>query len=115
MSKSTIEFLKHIFEETQFIIDNSQGLTQEILDKNEVLKRAIVRSLEIIGEAAKSVDEDFRAEYSSVSWSSMAKMRDKLIHHYFGVDYDIVLDVVLKKIPELHHQIRQILDNEDKS
>ncbi len=60
MSKSAIEFIRHIFEETRFIIDNSQELSREELDDNEVLKRAIVRSLEIIGEASKKVDEDIR-------------------------------------------------------
>ncbi|MBK8493203.1 MAG: DUF86 domain-containing protein [Saprospirales bacterium] len=115
MSKSSIEFMRHIFEETQFIIENSEGLSREGLDENEVLKRAIVRSLEIIGEAAKKVDEDLRDQYSSVAWSSMSKMRDKLIHHYFGVDYDIVMDVVLNKIPELHFQIQQILEEESEA
>lgn len=113
MSKSAIEFLRHIFEETQFIIVNSGGISKEDLLDDEVLKRAIVRSLEIIGEAAKKVDEDIRNKYSSVAWSSMAKMRDKLIHHYFGVDYDIVMDVVMNKIPELHYQIQQILEEEN--
>jgi uncharacterized protein with HEPN domain len=113
MSKSAIEFLRHIFEETRFILDNSEGLDGDALMQNEVLKRAIVRSLEIIGEAAKKVDDEFRNEYSSIAWSSMAKMRDKLIHHYFGVDYDIVMDVILNKIPELHHQIQEILKEED--
>jgi uncharacterized protein with HEPN domain len=70
-----------------------------------------VRSIEIIGEASKKVDETFRSDFTSVPWSSMAKMRDKLIHHYFGVDYDIVFDVVKNKIPELHDQIKKILEN----
>jgi uncharacterized protein with HEPN domain len=109
MSKSAIEFLRHILEETSFILDNTNGLDSDALMKNEVLKRAVVRSLEIIGEAAKKVDDEFKNEYGSVAWSSMAKMRDKLIHHYFGVDYDIVIDVVLNKIPELHYQIQEIL------
>ena len=110
MSKSSIEFLRHIREETSLIIGNSGGLDKEALEEDEVLKRAIVRSLEIIGEAAKKVDEAFREEYSSIEWTGMARMRDKLIHHYFGVDYEIVLDVVQNKIPELHHQIQRIIE-----
>ena len=113
MSKSAIEFLRHIFEETSFILENSKELDSDALMQNEILKRAIVRSLEIIGEAAKKVDSEFRNEYSSIAWSSMAKMRDKLIHHYFGVDYDIVIDVVLNKIPELHYQIQEIMKEAD--
>lgn len=110
MSKSSIEFLRHILEETDFIIRNSEGLTQRSLEEDEVLKRAIVRSLEIIGEAAKKVDEELRSQYSSVDWNGMARMRGKLIHHYFGIDYEIVMDVVQNKIPDLHHQLKKIIE-----
>lgn len=109
MSRSSLEFLRHIHIETSFIVQYSQGLTVELLSENEVLKRAILRSIEIIGEVAKQVDDDFKAEYPAISWSGMAKMRDKIIHHYFGVDYEIVYDVMLNKIPELHFQISNIL------
>jgi uncharacterized protein with HEPN domain len=80
-------------EEGTFILKNTVEVDLDELLQNEVLKRAIVRSLEIIGEAAKKVDEETRLKYSEIEWRSMAKMRDKLIHHYFGVDYEIVLDV----------------------
>jgi uncharacterized protein with HEPN domain len=69
-----------------------------------------VRSIEIIGEASKQIPEDFRRRYPDIEWRAMAGMRDKVIHHYFGVDYDIVWDVVLNKIPALRLRISQILD-----
>jgi uncharacterized protein with HEPN domain len=65
--------------------------------------------LEIIGEAAKQVPEDFRNQHPNVQWKSMAGMRDRLIHAYFGVDYEIVWDVVQTRIPELRQQIASIL------
>ena len=68
-----------------------------------------MRSLEIIGEAAKQVPEDFRNQHQNVQWKSMAGMRDRLIHAYFGVDYEIVWDVVQTRIPELRQQIASIL------
>jgi uncharacterized protein with HEPN domain len=77
--------------------------------KNETIQRAFVRSLEIIGEAAKQVPEDFRNQHPNVQWKSMAGMRDRLIHAYFGVDYAIVWDVVQTRIPELRQQIASIL------
>ena len=69
-------------------------------------------AIEIIGEASKQVPEDFRGEYPYIEWRAMAGMRDKLVHEYFGVDYDIVWDVVTSKIPRLRHEIELILQEE---
>ena len=69
-------------------------------------------AIEIIGEASKQVPEDFRGEYPHIEWRAMAGMRDKLVHEYFGVDYDIVWDVVTSKIPRLRHEIELILQEE---
>lgn len=77
--------------------------------KNETVQRAFVRSLEIIGKAAKQVPEDFRNQHPNVEWKSMAGMRDRLIHAYFGVDYEIVWDVVQTRVPELRQRIASIL------
>jgi uncharacterized protein with HEPN domain len=77
---------------------------------DETLRRAFVRSLEIIGEAAKQVADSFRSRYPTIEWRAMAGMRDRLIHDYFGVDYELVWDVVHKRIPELRGQIASILE-----
>jgi uncharacterized protein with HEPN domain len=76
---------------------------------NEILKRAVVRSLEIIGEATKNISHDFRLRHPSVEWRAMAGIRDKLIHNYLGVNYSIVWDVVRNKIPVLKEKIEYIL------
>ena len=73
-------------------------------------QRAFVRSLEIIGEAVKKVPEEFRAQYPAVEWRAIAGMRDRLIHGYFGVDYELVWDVVQKRVPKLRSQIASILE-----
>ena len=65
--------------------------------KDDILKRACVRSLEVIGEAVKNLPEDFKDEYPELEWKKIAGIRDKLIHHYFGVDWDIVWDVIQNK------------------
>jgi uncharacterized protein with HEPN domain len=78
---------------------------------NETLRRAAVRSLEIIGEAAKKVPEEFRANYPAIEWRAMSGMRDRLIHDYFGVDYELVWDVVQNHIPILQQQISSILNS----
>ena len=80
--------------------------------RDETLKRAFVRSLEVIGEATKNVSTELRQKYSHIDWKAMAGMRDRLIHHYFGIDYDIVWDVVTNKVPLLHREIQQIIQHE---
>ena len=69
-----------------------------------------MRSLEVIGEAVKNLPEEFRASHSEVEWRSIARMRDRLIHGYFGVDYQLVWDVVQEKLPELKRNIQSIID-----
>jgi uncharacterized protein with HEPN domain len=88
--KSYIEYLCHIHDEIEFLLDKSQALNEEDFLRDEVLKRAFVRSLEIIGEAVKMLPLDFRQRYPQTNWRALAGTRDKLIHHYFGIDYEIV-------------------------
>ena len=85
------------------------GLSFDEFVASDTLRRAFVRSLEIVGEAAKKVPDEFRAQHPDVEWRAMAGMRDRLIHDYFGVDYELVWDVVQKRIPELHSQLTAIL------
>lgn len=112
MSKEPIESIRHIAEERSYIISVSNDLSIDVFLSDETLKRAIVRSLEIIGEATERVPTDFREKYSSIQWKSMAGMRDRLIHDYFGINYLIVWDVVINKIPELNDQIKEALNQE---
>jgi uncharacterized protein with HEPN domain len=109
MSFEPRDYLRHILLEAEYLLDQSQGLSFERFAADETLRRAFVRSLKVIGEAVKNLPEEFRASHPEVDWRSIARMRDRLIHGYFGVDYELVWDVVQEKLPELKRNIQSIL------
>lgn len=109
--KDSIEYLKHILDECLFVqsvIDDN--ITYDDFLENETLKRAVVRSLEIIGEATKKIPADVKIKWNTIKWKHMAGMRDRLIHDYMGINYKIVWDVVKNIIPMLTIQIKEIIE-----
>ncbi len=110
MSKQPEDFLRHINDECEYLKSVSADIKFEEFLANETLKRAVVRSLEIIGEATKKIPADSKINWSSVPWKNMAGMRDRLIHDYIGVNYTIVWDVVKNKIPDINKHITEILE-----
>lgn len=112
MSVSPLDYLRHILDEAKYLMDRMEGLSKNAFLHDETLKRAFVRSIEIIGEAAKRVSVELKEKYPQLQWRAMAGMRDKLVHDYLGIDYDIVWDVVTNKLPRLRSNIEQILQEE---
>jgi uncharacterized protein with HEPN domain len=113
MYKDPLEYIRHILDECEFILSViGPDTNKTALLSDETLKRAVVRSLEIIGEASKQIPVDFKLKWGFVNWKNMAGMRDRLIHDYMGINYSIVWDVAKNKIPEITEQIISILDQE---
>lgn len=109
MSASNLELVRHMLIESEFILKHVQGKSKDEVLNDEVLCRAIIRSLEIIGEAAKKIDEELKSLYPHIEWKKITGTRDKLIHDYFGIDYDIVYDIIENKIPDLDYFLREII------
>jgi len=83
----------------------------EILMADEVLRRACVKSLEIIGEASRNISDDLKMAHPEVPWRPMIGMRNKLVHHYFGVDWEIVDDALKNELPEIRLSLLKIVNN----
>jgi len=112
MSLSQIEFLRHILDECLYLLKESRQCTFEEFLTNDRLARAVCRSFEIIGEASNKIHPDFKVKYPLVPWRYMSDIRNKIIHHYFGVDYDIVWDTINSDIPKLKETIEIIIEKE---
>jgi uncharacterized protein with HEPN domain len=109
VSLSPLEYIHHILDEIDFILTQISDMDYESFVRNSKVKRAFVRSLEIIGEASKKLPE-FRVMQPDIEWRKITGMRDRLIHDYFGVDYTIVWDVAATKLSDLRMKLQTLLE-----
>jgi uncharacterized protein with HEPN domain len=115
MKKDSLIYIEHIYTCIQKVIHYTQNFDENMFLENELVQDAVIRNFEIIGEATKNLDHDFRLKYPQIEWKKIAGMRDKLIHDYIGVDLWAVWNVVEKILPTLKIQIESILIEENKN
>lgn len=106
--KDDMIFITHILECINNIEEFSKNLTEKKLRENKMKQDAIIRELEIIGEASKNLSEEFKNKHKSIEWKTIAGFRDKLIHHYFGIELERVWNVLKKDLPKLKEEISRI-------
>ncbi len=104
-------YLKDILEAMEAIERFVEGMEFEYFKSDDKTSSAVLRKFEIIGEATKNVPETIKQKYSIVPWREMAGMRDKLIHFYFGIKYDLVWQTIKDVIPQVKPLIRKILED----
>lgn len=101
-------YIDDILEAIYKIEEYTQDIDFEDFSSDRKSVDAVIRNLEIIGEATKNISEDFKRRHSEVNWKDPTRMRDRLIHAYFGVDLGIVWETIKFRIPELKGQIEKI-------
>ncbi len=92
------------------ILEYTKDLTYEDFCKKDIVIDAVVRNIEILGEAAKSISDSLKGKYPEVEWREIAKTRDKIIHFYFGVDLSIIWDIITVDLPNLKSKLTRIVE-----
>lgn len=106
--KNDKAYIEHIFLCISKIYEYTKGVDKESFIKDEMIQDAVIRNIEIIGEATKKISDNLKSTYFEIPWKEMAGMRDKLIHDYMGVDTDVVWQTVKSDLPELERLLHSI-------
>lgn len=107
--KDDAVFLKHILESIDWIEKDIQGLTEKEFFQNVPIQDAVLRRLEIIGEAVRNLSDELKEKHSKIAWNKAMATRNILIHNYFGIDLPVVWDTIKHSLPEFKEQIKNLL------
>jgi len=110
MKKDPKIFLEHILESIEIIENHTKAVSKEKLFRNIIIQDAVIRRIEIIGEAVKNLPPDYKRKHPEIEWREIIGMRNKLIHEYFGVNLNVVWRTINKDIPQLKKQVSKLLE-----
>ena len=109
MIKDNSVYLRHMLDAISRIAEYTKDVKYEDFIKSNLIQAAVIREIEIIGEATKKLTQEFKEKHQDIPWKQIAGMRDKLIHDYFGVDIDAVWDTIQNDIPPLNNKLKELL------
>lgn len=114
MSLSDEDFVRHVLDEARNIAAFMEGKNIDDLRSNIMLDRAVTRSLEIMGEASRKISKEYQKQHPSLPWREMSDTRNRIIHFYFGIDHEVIMDIVTNELPSLTEKLSQLLKNAKK-
>lgn len=106
------DYLADMLEALERVQQYTEGYTFDQFVNDSKTQDAVVRNLEIIGEAAKQISASIKKPYVDIPWKLLAGVRDRLIHHYFGINYEIVWRIITEELPTVAANVRKVLENE---
>lgn len=107
-SHKDLPYIEHTLDSINAIEQFSKGMNKKELISNRLKQSAIIREIEIIGEATKNISQSLKNKHQEITWKEIAGTRDKMIHHYFGVDLNIVWDIIKINLPDLKDKLKKI-------
>lgn len=114
MSRIYIDYLRDMFENANRAIQFTEGMDFDTFRKDEKTVYAVIRAVEIIGEATRNIPDDIRVKYPEIPWRDAADMRNKLVHRYFGINLEVIWQTLSEDLPMLANALQEIIRREEK-
>jgi uncharacterized protein with HEPN domain len=114
MSRIYIDYLRDMLDNANRAMQFTEGMNFEAFSKDEKTIYAVIRAVEIIGEATRNIPEEIRAKYPEIPWRDVSNMRNKLVHRYFGINLEVIWQTLKEDLPTLEDTLQEIIRREEK-